>query len=436
MIKEIKLSGLLFFLIGISLAQVPAPGKKQVKGLLIWNATIHDGNGKRMDGAWLRADAGKITAIGTGKPDPANLSGCEVVDAAGNHLYPGFILLNNTLGLAEIEAVRATLDFQETGPDNPNANSLIAYNTDSDVIPTLRLNGVLMAQVCPRGGRFSGLSSVVQLDAWNWEDAVVKQREGLHLNWPSRQNRQGWWAEPGGPSEKNKEYASQVSEIELLLEEARIYSTINPKAMNPKLEGLKRVFSGSSALYIHANQATEILHALDVVEKNQIKNIVLVTGSEVLELASLLQKKQIPVVLNRIHDLPSLPEGPVFQAAKVPAQLLKAGINLALDYEGSMEIMGARNLGFLAGNTRAYGIGEEEALSLITRNPARILGIEKTCGTVEAGKDATFFLSAGNALDMKTQQITAAWIQGRSISLESKQTQLFEKFGKMLQEGR
>ena len=436
MLRGIISAVLLFQVVSICPAQVPAPGKKQDKGILIMNAVIHDGDGKRLDGAWLRADGGKITAMGTGQPAAEQRQSCEITDAAGAHLYPGFILMNNSLGLAEIEAVRATLDVQETGADNPHAHSLIAYNTDSDVIPTLRLNGVLMAQICPRGGRISGTSSVVQLDAWNWEDAVVRERDGMHLNWPSRMTGSGWWAEPGSAAEKNKEYAQQVTALELLFEEAAAYCSGKNTSMNPKLEAFRDVFSGKTRLYIHASQPVEIIHALNLAEKSGISQPALVTGTAVSELAGMIAAKNIPVVLNRLHDLPAQAEGPVFQASFVPAQLQKAGITVALDYEGNMEIMGARNLGFVAGNTRAFGLGEEEALSLITRNPARILGIDKTCGTLSPGKDATFFISKGNALEMKTQELTAAWIQGRKVSLESKQTQLYQKFAKMLQNGR
>ena len=436
MLKAILVSAFLGTALYSSYAQVPAPGKKQDKGILILNAVIHDGDGKRMDGAWLRAEGGKITAMGTGQPTEAQRQSCEITDAAGSHLYPGFILMNNSLGLAEIEAVRATLDVQETGADNPNAHSLIAYNTDSDVIPTLRLNGVLMAQICPRGGRISGTSSVVQLDAWNWEDAVVRERDGMHLNWPSRMTGYGWWAEPASAAEKNKEYAQQVSALELLFEEAAAYCSAANASMNPKLEAFRHVFSGKTRLYIHASQPVEIIHGLNLAEKFGIINPVLVSGSGVAEVAELLVRKNIPVVLNRLHDLPAQAEGPVFQASRIPQKLVRAGLTVALDYEGNMEIMGARNLGFVAGTTRAYGLSEEEALSLITRNPARILGIEKTCGTLSPGKDATFFLSRGNALEVKTQELTSAWIQGRRISLESKQTQLYEKFARMLQSGR
>jgi imidazolonepropionase-like amidohydrolase len=90
--------------------------------------------------------------------------------------------------------------------------------------------------------------------------------------------------------------------------------------------------------------------------------------------------------------------------------------------------MGARNLPFYAGTAVAYGLPYEEAVRSLTQSPAKILGIDSTCGTLEVGKDATLFISTGDALDMRTNALTHAFIQGRSIVLRSKQTELYEKY--------
>ena len=98
---------------------------------------------------------------------------------------PGLILPISNLGLVEISAVRATNDSRELGELNPNVRSIVAYNTDSKVINTLRSNGILLANIVPQGSLIAGSSSVVQLDAWNWEDAAYKTDEGIHLYMPS-----------------------------------------------------------------------------------------------------------------------------------------------------------------------------------------------------------------------------------------------------------
>ena len=101
--------------------------------------------------------------------------------------------MNTTLGLVEIDAVRATDDEDELGEMLPHIRAAIAYNAESRVVESVRPNGVLMAQVVPRGGRISGSSSVMQLDAWNWEDALMKADEGIHLHWPNPFYRGRWW---------------------------------------------------------------------------------------------------------------------------------------------------------------------------------------------------------------------------------------------------
>ena len=99
-----------------------------------------------------------------------------VINAKGKHVYPGFIAANSTLGLVEIDAVKASEMKMKLELMNPHIRSIIAYNTESKVVESMRPNGVLMAQITPRGGTISGTSSIVQLDAWNWEDAAIKTR--------------------------------------------------------------------------------------------------------------------------------------------------------------------------------------------------------------------------------------------------------------------
>jgi len=71
---------------------------------------------------------------------------------------------------------------------------------------------------------------------------------------------------------------------------------------------------------------------------------------------------------------------------------------------------------------------KEEALKLITSNTAKILGIDADYGTLETGKSATLFISEGDALDMRTNILSHAFIDGREISLESHQTTLWKRY--------
>jgi imidazolonepropionase-like amidohydrolase len=417
-------------------SQVPSPGKPPAKPLLILNTTIHCGNGKVLEKGCLLMSKGKILAVEPSEnlEKIRNLApGAETLNLSGQHLYPGFILLNTTLGLNEVDAVRATVDKSETGNENPNVNALSAYNTDSDIIPTIRSNGILLAQITPSGHCVRGMSSVVQLDAWNWEDAAVKQRDGLHISWPSKYENSGWWAEPGQGILKNKDSGKEAEAMETLFAEAKVYNSGRPRTINTRLEALRSVFSGETRVYFHAYFPADMVAALQFAKRMGIPKVALVTDYHVAGVLDLVKERNIPLVIKRLHSLPTNPEDGVFSNLEICKTLLDKGILFTVDYEGDMD---SRNLGFMAGALVRFGFSKEKALQLITENAARILGIEKNFGTLEAGKDATFFVSSGDALDMKTQNISRAWIQGRPVSMESKQTALYEKFKKMLEEGR
>jgi imidazolonepropionase-like amidohydrolase len=208
MIKSLYLVFGLLTLVAMK-AQVPSPGAKQSKSIMLWGATIHVGNGKVIENGAVGFKNGKITFLMSGEElKRVKLKDGEydtTINVQGKHIYPGFIAPNSTLGLSEVDEVRATKDFAEVGEFNPHIRSLIAFNTDSKVSSTVRTNGVLYVQATPRGGIISGKSSVLSLDGWNWEDAVIKTDDGIHVNFPNTIQRHGWWAEPE-PSSGNDKY--------------------------------------------------------------------------------------------------------------------------------------------------------------------------------------------------------------------------------------
>ncbi len=222
---------------------------------------------------------------------------------AGKQVYPGFIAPNSTLGLVEIDAVKSSDDEEEIGSINPHVRAIIAYTADSKVIETVRPNGILMAQITPRGGRISGTSSIVQFDAWNWKDAVIKENDGIHLNFPSSFTRSGSWFEPG-TIEDNKDYVKQITEITAFLANAKAYLADSSKERNLIFEATKGLFDGNQTLFIHANEEKQIIDAVQLAKENGIKKMVIVGGYEAYKTAALLQKNNVGVLLKRVHDMP------------------------------------------------------------------------------------------------------------------------------------
>ncbi|HVF95925.1 MAG TPA: amidohydrolase family protein [Flavisolibacter sp.] len=406
-----------------------APAAKQSQTIFITGATVHKGNGEVVNNASIVVVDGKITAVGANIAPPAN---AKTVNAQGKHVYPGLILSSSNLGLVEVNSVRATSDAREIGEMNPNVRSIIAYNTDSKVTNTLRPNGILLANVVPEGGMLSGQSSVVQLDAWNWEDAAYKTDNGVHLRIPSLMARQRGFGGGGGqatpPADPVKEGLDRIDAFKNFLRQAKAYSGLSkPDEVNLKYQAVKGLFDKSKKLYIHASTVKQILIAIDIAKEFSL-DAVIVGGEDSWQVADLLKQNNISVILSSPHSLPILPDDDVDQPYKTPAMLQKAGVTFAInDDDGQTR---GRNLAFIAGTAVAYGLSKEQALQAITLNAAKVLGVADKTGSIEVGKDANIVISDGDILDMRTNQITQAFIQGREIQLESKQTQLYDKFKK------
>ncbi|CAN5894979.1 amidohydrolase [soil metagenome] len=413
----------------IGMAQVPAPAAEQTKPVLLVGGVLHVGNGTVVEQAAIGFDKGKITYAGPLAGFPGNRAQYQVIDVAGKQVYPGLILPNTPLGLVEVDAVRATADGKEVGMMNPNVRALVAYNTDSDIIPTVRANGVLLAQPTPTGGLISGTSSVVHLDAWNWEDAVVKADDGLHLHWPARVLKPTSHPDPKGKEQlekRTRERDQHLQELEKLFAEASVYKPGLHDRENLKLGALRGLFDGQRKLYLHVDSAKEIIEGVRFARKAGVKSIVIVGGKDAWNVTDFLRENDIAVILSDVHALPQRIDEDVDLPYKLPAILQEAGVLYCLDYGKNLH--GVRNLPFIAGTAAAFGLTKEQALSAVTLNTAKIMGIDQQVGSLEVGKDATLVVSEGDLLDMRTNQVTLAFIQGRQLNLTDKQKVLYEKF--------
>ena len=403
------------------------PAKESKGPTYIKNATIHVGNGKVIENGVIKISNGKIEKIGTDISVPGDAT---VVDAKGKHVYPGLILPVTNLGLVEISAVRATHDEREIGEMNPNIRSIVAYDADSKVINTLRSNGILLANVVPQGSLLAGSSSVVQLDAWNWQDAAYNTDGGMHLYMPGLMARprfgRGGGRGPQSDSDPVKEGLEKIEQVKSFFAEAKAYhASTSREETNLKFESTKGLFNKTQKLYVHANTARQMLVAMDLAKEFSF-DLVIVGGSDSWQIADLLKQNNVAVVLQTPHSLPTLDDDDVDQPYKTAAILQKAGVLFSInDDDGQTR---GRNLPFNAGTAAAYGLTHEEALQAITLNAAKILGVADKAGSLEEGKDANIVISEGDILDMRTSIVTDAFIQGRKIDLTDKHKLLNERY--------
>lgn len=394
----------------------------QQQTTVVKGATIHIGNGNIIQKGCMVVQGNRITAL-TNSADTI-IPGAINIDVVGKHLYPGIIALNNIMGLNEIESVRATLDFRETGEYNPNVRSVIAYNTDSKIIPTALSNGILFTQPVPQGGIISGTSSLMRTTGWNWEDAVYKQDDGIHLNWPEEIVNGGWWAEP--ESAQQIKITQTLQSINTFFTQAHSYSEREaPALFNARFESMRGVFNGTKKLYVHASSAKSIVTAIQFVKQYPTIKMVLVNATQAWMVTDWIRDNNIPIVFTNVHQLPSQPHHVVDQPYKTVAQLVKAGIVVAIAHEGYWEV---RNLMFNAGTAAAYGLTKEQAIQCITLNPAKIVGVDASLGSLEVGKDASFVITKGDILDMRNSQVTHVFVDGLEVSIQNEQKALYLKY--------
>jgi len=411
-------------------AQSPVVAQVQKKPVMLVGGTIHTGTGEVIENGTLAFTAGKITAIGKSSDIKIDKAGYEVIDVTGKQIYPGLIFPNTSLGLIEIgSGVEVASDEQEIGDLNPNVRAIAAYNTDSQVLPVIRSNGILLAQIVPVGTLLPGTSSVVQLDAWNWEDAAYKIDNGIQMGWPRKVvagRRRAVVDVTQSASAGSAAYDKSVELLEKMFSDAIAYALIeNPVNVNLRLESLRGLFNGTKTLFISSAEPKGIIAAISFGKRYGVKKMVLTGADEsAWAVKDFLKENNIPVLLADPLSIPKYDYSDTKLPFKLAAMFKNEGILVGLTY--SNQAYG--NLPFAAGQTVAYGLTKEEALQTVTLNSAKILGIDDKTGSLETGKDANIVVSTGDILDMSTNNIEYAFITGRNINLDNKHKQLYRRF--------
>ncbi|MGD2113974.1 MAG: amidohydrolase family protein [Acidobacteriota bacterium] len=412
-------------------AALPAPAQAQGDGTLAFvGGTVHPVSGPPVEDGVLVIEDGRIAAVGA---DVAVPPGARTVDVTGKHLYPGFVHPQTTLGLVEVSSVPGTVDVREMGDVNPNVRAEVAFNADSFQLPPAMRGGVLTAHVVPRGGLFSGTSAVMRLEGWNWKDMTLAAPAGMHLSWP-RTRARPWESE----EELAKRKERQLGLLDDTLADARAYGKAVAAAavggapepdFDPRLEALVPVLEGEVPLFLHADSKAEISDALDWAEENGFDHLVLVAEYDVAKLADRVAELGIPVILDGVHTRPIRDWEPYDAPFTAAARLEEAGIPFAIAATGAeAEGMNARNLPFEAATAVAFGLSRRAALEAITLRAAKILGVADRLGSLEPGKDATFFIADGDPLEIRTR-IESVWVAGREIDpVTDRQWRLYRKY--------
>jgi len=406
----------------------PAP---QTRALLLSNATLHTVSGPVLLQARMLVLNGRIAAIGGAELlEPA---GALTLDLQGKHVYPGLVAANTTVGLVEVNSVRATVDSTEVGSVNPNARALVAFNADSERIPVTRSGGVLAALTLPRSsatGLVAGTSALMQLEGWNWGDMALRPEVGLHISLPSLR------ALPSDPFDADSvvdmrgTVRARLRQLDEVFESAAAYA--KARAADPgntpldsRWEALLPVLRGERPVFANADERGQIRHALALAERFKLK-LVIVGGADAASLADTLRERQVPVIIAALNRLPLRRDDDVDAIFRLPAELARAGVRFAIARnaaDGSNE----RNLAFEAGQAVAHGLDPAEALKAVTLYPAQLLSAADLIGSLEVGKLANFFVADGDPLDIRTR-VERLFVQGREIEMRDRHTDLRDKY--------
>jgi imidazolonepropionase-like amidohydrolase len=403
------------------------------QGGAVWaitNATIHPISGVTISRGTVVISGAKIQAVGANVQVPA---GAKVVDAAGAHVYPGFINARTTIGIGE-PGVRGYDDVSEMLEFNPSLRTRVAYHAESDTIPVARANGITSVAVAPSGGTFGGEVPVMNLDGWTWEEATVRPTAGITFNFPALGGgggRGGGGRGRGGEPQADRTYDDlkrerdrRLDEIIRLFDRARAYSKAGAaRTTDWTLEALVPVVTGKLPLIASVAREQDIKDAVAFADRAKVK-IVISGGAEAAYVAPLLKEKNIPVILGGVLTMPSREDAFHADSYQLAGRLAQAGVKFAFSTGDNTNV---RLLPYNAAMSVAWGLKREDALKALTIDAAEILGVADRLGSLEPGKDANLFIAKGDPLEIRTQ-ITHVVIGGREVGVDSKHEVLYRKY--------
>lgn len=410
---------------------VPAPA--QAAPVLIIGGTVHTVTDGVIEGGGVLFQDGVISDVLTPEDlavfDPP--AGTEFLAASGKHVYPGLVAVNTAIGLVETSSVRATRDANETGDATPEVRASIALNPDSTLIPVTRAGGVLVVGVLPTGGRVPGRAAAVRLDGWTSEDLAIEQDAALVLDWPAVRVAHRWFI-VDSPQDQGEQIRQSLAEIDELFDAAEAYAEMDKaeRAEDLRLQAMEPYVDPSveraqkKPIFVLADDLDEIVSAVTWAAARGYR-VTLVGGRDSTMCADLLKTHGVGVALSGVHRLPRRDDSAYDETFSLPARLAELGVPFAMgssDRDGNV-----RNLPHEAGLAIRHGLPEEDALRAITLTPAEMLGIGDRYGSIETGKSATLIVTDGDVFEVTTT-VRAAFIDGRTVSLETKQTELRDKY--------
>lgn len=398
-----------------------APGEEGA--YVIRGGTVITGTGERLANTNIVIRNNRIVQIGPN----ATTTDAKVIDATGKLIYPGMIDANTGLGLTEIGGL-ATMNLRsEMGQFNPHMKAVVALNVESELLGVTRMNGVTSAMTSPTGGMISGQAAMINTAGWTWEDLTVARTAGLVFNLPgSGGGGRGGFGGGRGGGAPAPDVATQTAQLNEFLTTAKAYNdrrSAGSGGTDLIYEAMRPLFKKEVPALINANTEAQIRAAITFAETWGFRPVIM-GGSQAWRVRTLLAQKNVPVVLGGIQAVPQGNDAPYDEIYAQPGLLNEAGVKFAFSTGAGSN---ARHVAFHAALAIAYGLPADAALKALTIWPAQMFGADKEIGTLERGKLANFFITTGDAFDLRTQ-VTDVFIKGRLVPDDDRHNRLYLKY--------
>jgi imidazolonepropionase-like amidohydrolase len=216
------------------------------------------------------------------------------------------------------------------------------------------------------------------------------------------------------------------------LDDARFYKANKKKfeenrsrplaASRLDLEAALPALEGRVPVVFQVDRAADIRRALALARQWGLKPIIR-GGGEAWMVRQELAEAGAPVIL---HAMSNLPGSFSYLGAREEnaALLAEAGVPVILSV---FDTFNARNLRQMAANAMRGGLTPRQALRAVTLHPAQAFGVDKELGSLEVGKRADVVIWSADPFKVASR-VEHMYIEGREVSLRSRQSALFEKY--------
>lgn len=369
--------------------------------------------------ATVLLDNGRIVAVGAGVQVPAD---AQVIDAAGQWITPGLFDPWSMLGTSEVEWLQSPQDQSAaSGPDAAAFEVAAGVNPDSMLLATARQRGITRAATFPSAARslFAGFAALIDLG--NPDVPVFVDQAAAYMEMGARGAQLA-----GGARGASKALVERVMAQALRQEGvAAAYAGLNADDMRV----LGRVVRGEVPVVVKAQRRSDILEVIALKQRYPRLRLSLLHGNEAWKVAEPLAAAGIAVILDSYDNLP-LDFDQLASTQLSAARLSAAGVTVLiapLSRSSASVPHNSRRLAQYAGNAVAHGLPWEQALRAITLYPARIYGLERELGSLEAGKIADVVIWDGDPLQLSSRP-QAVFIAGRPMSLQTRQGLLRDRY--------